>query len=98
MVYECDCGRKLTGNSRAIAGHKAKCPKIASRSKFFAKTGLGVFKSVGGAKRFMAFEKRENIAAATSVKGSSSELDTATDYEVRCNNHGSHSNISDFLD
>ncbi|KAK0438869.1 uncharacterized protein EV420DRAFT_1753093 [Desarmillaria tabescens] len=81
MVYRCDCGRNLTGNAQAIAGHKAKCPKVASRSKFFMKTGLGVIKSVGGAKRLLGFDKKGNLAGAA-AKGSALEMDTAADYEL----------------
>lgn len=74
MVYECDCGKKLSG-SCVIAGHKARCPKIASRTQILAKNGISAMKStLGGAKRLQALHHSSVLPSGGSESQGSKEI------------------------
>ncbi len=83
MVYECECGKKFSG-ARVIAGHKSKCPKIASRTQTMAKKGLGSMGSAfGGAKRLQALDRLRS-REVSGIKGAQeSSAIAATTTEVR---------------
>ncbi|KAK0434991.1 uncharacterized protein EV420DRAFT_1594805 [Desarmillaria tabescens] len=49
MPYNChSCGKILNNNRCAINGHKAQCPKRASRARMLADGAMGLKKSSRG--------------------------------------------------
>lgn len=74
MPYNChSCGKILSDTRRAINGHKAQCPKRASRARLIADGAAGLRKLTrGGGKRFEGLgNMRPPIQRDVSAPGSS---------------------------